>query len=577
MTTGPIDWGAHDADLVERVLAVMLLQERPRAWRRERSRGDGGVDVADVVDGGYEVIQIKSFTGSLTARRKKDIEKSFKSAVAGGALDRPIVAWRLLLPMDPSKEAEKWFKGLAESAPFSCEWWGKSRVDLLAANNPHVVDYYLRDGRSRIEQRYRDLLRTRDLVESTDVGPRPAEISESLRLLLEALNRDDPHYRYAFEASHDRPPIEGETARPGLVMAMTECVSDRGCVTIRVFARHRHAVEERPITISFGVEPESHAHLQLQRTFDFGSTTELPEGSVSNLAVSAPGGLEASADRAGLRVSGYAEDGFVPFRLVFAVLDDGGEEVARTTLAVIGRRGGVRGKELACVEAGGAFSLQMQITDPAAGDIAVSMSSWSLDFWGKPALAVRDGVNLLTRLHRPNTLVASLEADGRHLMTLNLHDDEPILSRGIATFVDHLAVVQGHTATPLLVPMTITAGDARRARDAAQLVRGVLIDGEWGEAHIVVDAQHVDDFIQRFTTQAPFAATIPYHLRVGTQNVDLGDYVLRLLSARAASPDTVREAAKSAESPEAGVRIDLVPGYDRRFEMLWSSDRAVVT
>ncbi len=52
MTTGPIDWGAHDPDLVERVLAVMLLKERPRAWRRERARGDSGVDVADVVEGG---------------------------------------------------------------------------------------------------------------------------------------------------------------------------------------------------------------------------------------------------------------------------------------------------------------------------------------------------------------------------------------------------------------------------------------------------------------------------------------------------------------------------------------------
>lgn len=29
MTIGPIDSGAHDPDLVEQVLSIMLLQERP--------------------------------------------------------------------------------------------------------------------------------------------------------------------------------------------------------------------------------------------------------------------------------------------------------------------------------------------------------------------------------------------------------------------------------------------------------------------------------------------------------------------------------------------------------------------
>ncbi len=574
MTTGPIDWGAHDPDLVERVLAVMLLQERPRAWRRERSKGDAGVDVADVVKGGFEVLQIKSFTGSLTSRRKTDIENSFKSALAGGALDGPIMRWRLLLPMDPSKEAEKWFKSLTKGAPFECEWWGKSRVDLLAATHPHVVDYYMRDGRSRIEQRYRDLLRMRDLIESSDVGPRPSEISEGLRLLLEALNRDDPHYRYAFEVSPDRPPIEGEQARPRLVMAMTECQADRGCVTIRVFARHRHAVEERPITISFGVEPGSDAYLQLQRAFDFGSTAELPDGSVINLAVSAPAGLDRTADLAGMRVSGYDEAGFLPFRMTFAVLDEARVELARTAVAVVARRSGVRGKELACVEAGGAFKLEIQIANPSVDDLTVSMSSWELDFWGKSAVSVRAGVNLLSRLCKPNTLVVSLEAGERHLMTLKLDDDDTILPPGVASFVRDLSAIQRHTPTPLLVPLTITAGDARRAREAAQLVAGVLIDGEWEDAKIVVDAHHIDDFLGRLESDGPFAAKVPYRLRLGTQNVDLGAYLLRLASAGVANADAARAAAKSATSPGAGVSVDLVPGADARFEMLWVNDRS---
>jgi hypothetical protein len=80
---GKVDWGGHDGDRVEEVLSVMLLQERPNAWRRRPSQGDAGVDVAQAVRGegtvadmrtaepggivgaieGFDVAQIKSFTG----------------------------------------------------------------------------------------------------------------------------------------------------------------------------------------------------------------------------------------------------------------------------------------------------------------------------------------------------------------------------------------------------------------------------------------------------------------------------------------------------------------------------------
>lgn len=572
MTTGPIDWGAHDADLVERVLSVMLLQERPRAWRRERSRGDAGVDVADPVDLGYDVFQIKSFTGSLSSRRKTDIERSYKAVLAGGELDRPIVSWRLLLPMDPSKEAEKWFKELTKSAPFHCEWLGKARVDLLATNHPHVVDYYLRDGRARIEQRYRDLLRMRDLIESADAGVRPGEVIGGLRELLEALNRDDPHYRYAFEASHDWPAAEVERARAGLVMAMTECVLDRGCVTIRVFARHRHAVQERPITISFGVQPDSQAHVDLAQALNFGSTAVLPDGSVSNLQVAAPGGLEATAASAGMRVSGYADEDFVPFRLQFAVLDADGHELARTPVAVTERRSGLLGKELSCADAGGAFSLSMRITDPSAGHIDVSMSSWSLDFWGRPAAPTATGVSLLSHLHAPNLLVVSLEHGDRHLMTLHVREEEAPIPRAIASLVSDLATIQARTPTPLLVPTTITAGDARRARQAAHLLSGTLIDGEWEEGHFMVDACQVDAFLDALATGDPCSASVPLELFVGSQRVPLGHYLLRLASAVAVDPAAARTRATTAKSPHDGVRMDLRPRDDKHFEMIWIGD-----
>ncbi|MGQ0849433.1 MAG: hypothetical protein ACT4OP_10000 [Actinomycetota bacterium] len=84
---GPIDWGAYDGNLVEQTISVMLLMDRERGWQRQASSGDAGVDVAiRIVGRGFEVSQIKSYTGPLTSNRKKEIERSLKSVIEGPEL-----------------------------------------------------------------------------------------------------------------------------------------------------------------------------------------------------------------------------------------------------------------------------------------------------------------------------------------------------------------------------------------------------------------------------------------------------------------------------------------------------------
>jgi hypothetical protein len=57
---GPVHWGSYPGDLLERVMSVLLFQERPTAWRRRPSQGDGGLDVAEPNPDGYHVYQIKA-------------------------------------------------------------------------------------------------------------------------------------------------------------------------------------------------------------------------------------------------------------------------------------------------------------------------------------------------------------------------------------------------------------------------------------------------------------------------------------------------------------------------------------
>jgi hypothetical protein len=154
---GPVHWGSYPGDLLERVMAVLLFQERGTAWRRRPSQGDGGLDVGEPNAHGYHVYQIKGFTGSMTSSRQGQVRRSFERILNDPRLDRPVTGWSLVAPMDQTSEDEEWFRELTARAPVPCDWKGQVFWDSEAAKHAHVIDYYLRDGKGRLEERVRDL------------------------------------------------------------------------------------------------------------------------------------------------------------------------------------------------------------------------------------------------------------------------------------------------------------------------------------------------------------------------------------------------------------------------------------
>jgi len=138
---GPVHWGSYPGDLLERVMSVLLFQERPTAWRRRPSQGDGGLDVAEPNPDGYHVYQIKGFTGSMNRSRRRQVSESLKQILDDPRLDRSVTGWSLVLPMDPTSEDEAWFRQLTARAPFPCDWKGQLCWDSEAAKHAYVVDY----------------------------------------------------------------------------------------------------------------------------------------------------------------------------------------------------------------------------------------------------------------------------------------------------------------------------------------------------------------------------------------------------------------------------------------------------
>ena len=106
--------------------------------------------------GYFECYQVKRFATNLEDSQKRQIVESLKRARdTHNDPSNPflIETWLLTLPLDPTREQYQWLRDEATDAnvPFDVEWRGLVFLEGLAADYPQVIDYYLRDGKDRLE------------------------------------------------------------------------------------------------------------------------------------------------------------------------------------------------------------------------------------------------------------------------------------------------------------------------------------------------------------------------------------------------------------------------------------------
>lgn len=271
-------------------MGVLVGQDHPDAMRRTPSSGDGGVDLLIPEGDGWHVRQVKGFTGRMTAKRRRQVEKSFAAVIADPRLGRPIVRWTLAVPIDATSDEQAWFESLTADAGFTCHWEGELFWNGIAAKHPHVIDYYLRDSRARIEDRCESLLAvTRSASEPVSA----TDVAGHLEILRSSLNRDDPHYRYEFATSRTQP--EPQLLPAGCVLMSSRTTSDSGWLTIYVYEMYRGALEDAPIRGSITVTVlDRERGIDIRDAFEefrmWGVAVDLPDGTLS-ASTSAPGGL----------------------------------------------------------------------------------------------------------------------------------------------------------------------------------------------------------------------------------------------------------------------------------------------
>lgn len=137
----------------EPLVSVLISWLYPDAQRIDGSGGDGGRDVLVPTDDGLLIFELKSFTGRISSGgRKAQITRSLARAA-----EHSPVAWRLIVPIDPTPSELAWFERVTAPYPFECIWHGRTWLDSELARRPGIVRYFLEDYEVEVLRLLKDL------------------------------------------------------------------------------------------------------------------------------------------------------------------------------------------------------------------------------------------------------------------------------------------------------------------------------------------------------------------------------------------------------------------------------------
>jgi len=566
-----VPWSVLEPNQTEKIAAVLLGRKHPRALRVRPAPGDGGIDVRNPAgDGRDDVYQIKWFPTALTDSRKRQIRASLNRVEKNVTV--VIREWYLVAPLNPSADELDWFRGVTTDRAFPCHWFGLDQLELLAVEFPEVIDYYVRDGRDRLEQSIAQLRQLVGIVPGrAEQLLTPDDTTTPLAALYRTLNRDDPHLRYEFEVGAEPLPAEPRLVRPGLIVSAS--YTDNGVsVTHHVYGKYLDAVEDRPIPLGFNIDLDRMDDAVLeewQRALDYGTPVRLPEGVVTRLEAGLPGGLAREAEGGSLWMRALPADGARPYNLRLQVVAPGSRMLASALARMEPVTAGLSGAGIRAhgQDVGGAFSVEILTRwaddRSATGSIIFQLLSWT----GLPPAALRPGIRFLGALGRPNHLGFAPEFGPAVKDLIEVLADEPPVTPEAVELVEALADIQEQVQADLKMPALdeMTVGNAKQILQAAQLVRGEAVHEGWSDWDV-----NMDPAIALPDGPAQLALAGSYRITVGDQEVLLDPVTMVLLAAQASrdesDPSTVhlRPTLGNATMISRFASIDEVP--PARFE-----------
>lgn len=542
-----VEWTRTEPGDIEQVVAILLCRENPAAARIRPSRGDGGIDILVPLDGRSKVAvyQVKSFNENLTSGQKAQAERSFRRLMdyaAGHGLQ--VAEWYLTLPLLQTNENREWLASFTAGHGLVAQWRGLDFLEGLAADYPAVIDYYLRDGKDRLQAAVESL--TAVLRTTMRIGPSAAvadgktgalelaEVVPTLAALHAALNEHDPHYAYDYSVDTSRPEISDQ---PGLVAASQESDGKRW-VTVKVFARCAESLAERPVPLSVQInaEPDTALHRDIEAFSKYGTSFTAPAGT-ADADVTLPGGLGGTITGASVRIEPVV-DPAEGYDVRLQVTDPAGAVIAETLMHMQPPTTGPsrRGVRAYGTEQHGAFSLEI-LTDLDARTVSYTLRRF--DLTGKPPALVLPGARLMREFCHPNGLRAAQPYGPVNHPSDSLPDGtDAIEGIGIiADIIEALTAIQDCTTAQVAVPdfERMTWAEARAILRAADLIRGAAITVPWEGIGI-----HLHPEIG--VPEGVFSALLYQELKVfvGDTEAVIGYEQIHMPAARAKQGSTIR-------------------------------------
>lgn len=484
MTVGPISWRPWPGEVLERVMAVLVAQDEPDAMRRTPSQGDGGVDLMIPMGDGWHVRQIKGFADRIGSNEKRQIRHSFEQVRNDPRLGKPIVKWTLTAPIDITSGEQAWFEELTVDAPFPCTWDGQTYWDGMAAKHPHVIDYYFRDGRARVE----DALRALVGAATTSAGSvlKLRDVEGHIANLRVLLNREDPHYRYEFSTTAA---VLSAPLPPDVVAARSQALSDGGYLNTMLHAKYPYALQDAPIDHNLKIVVHDPARgIDIREDFEgfalWGRPLELPEGAIVGEIV-APGDFGGPLGGASGRIGPMLVGG-APERSRLQVVAGNGSVLAELRLKLEYATGGeLGGVEIVTKDEYDVLRVTFRRWPGGEGGaIPLDFTLTTEDIRGRPVMACLPVVSFLSNVVPGNRIVWHEEFGSGEIASVPVQptDDAARVPSLVLPMMEDLAVVQSHVRGVVAVPMSMDSETHQAVRDAAELIRRREIVSTWTEA-----------------------------------------------------------------------------------------------
>jgi hypothetical protein len=527
-----IEWTRLEPGQVEALVAMFVNRERPGSTRIKPSRGDGGVDILDrgaARTGGDVVYQVKRFTDGLNTSQKASVKDSWNMLRSDPRWeDLRVEEWHLVMPWDPSPEAELWLQELAKDSGVTATWRGLAFVEQLAAKFPDVVDYYLNGGAARIREAQAEVLTLMGL-DNVGTATSTQDVTERVQRALGVLDHD-PHYRFEFrfgEGPLPTPPVD----RPGLVLHKAQGTRDGGkWITVDVIARCAASVDVEPITIRgrFEGEPGTALAKAIQEFFEYGAPVHAEDVFTGELT--APAGLGGELTSATVQVGPAidADLGDNP-EMHLDVLGPDDTVVASVDMDRTDRSQGIGGGiRVLLREVNGVFELE------ARWNLAKQTGSRHIrigDITGLPVRVALPGIQFLSELRSPNRIRISSRhsAPAQGVIDRHTHfgwDREQIGGlAAVRRILEVLNVIQDYAGTVIRVPdfTKVDPSQFQTWRVAAAMLQGRELTATIPKGHALTI-----DLDSEIEVEDSVAVSMPWAVTIDDQVIDLGRYEVLL-------------------------------------------------